>query len=315
MDKINEIIKIYDKMYIKQIKKILKVLEEQDNMVNSCKNNLYASGELLISIMKMIETNHVNVALPCLRNVYEMLLKAIILEDNQDMMESYNKIIKDIEKDRMSEVRKYVSKNFNKYFSIIEKDEIFENTLGEGILTYIYKCLCRYSHATKVSEFVYLIEKEDDLKGLFNLYLSLFLVYQIVLLYIDAVCTKLNLEKLNNEIFLVSGIIFLNTINVLTILKSKIEDIKDEITLSYYNKDDSKKILGEPDDLFKIRIEEEKELSTFFIEGIKTEIESINVQKEIVDNYCKIFFKKYFTQKQLEKIDKIIKSIKKGERT
>ncbi len=305
MDKINEIIKIYDKMYIKQIKKILKVLEEQDNMVNSCKNNLYASGELLISIMKMIETNHVNVALPCLRNVYEMLLKAIILEDNQDMMESYNKIIKDIEKDRMSEVRKYVSKNFNKYFSIIEKDEIFENTLGEGILTYIYKCLCRYSHATKVSEFVYLIEKENDLKGLFNLYLSLFLVYQIVLLYIDAVCTKLNLEKLNNEIFLVSGIIFLNTINVLTILKSKIEDIKEY----------SKKILGEPDDLFKIRIEEEEELSTFFIEGIKTEIESINVQKEIVDNYCKIFFKKYFTQKQLEKIDKIIKSIKKGERT
>lgn len=305
MDKINEIIKIYDKMYIKQIKKILKVLEEQDNMVNSCKNNLYASGELLISIMKMIETNHVNVALPCLRNVYEMLLKAIILEDNQDMMESYNKIIKDIEKDRMSEVRKYVSKNFNKYFSIIEKDEIFENTLGEGILTYIYKCLCRYSHATKVSEFVYLIEKENDLKGLFNLYLSLFLVYQIVLLYIDAVCTKLNLEKLNNEIFLVSGIIFLNTINVLTILKSKIEDIKEY----------SKKILGEPDDLFKIRIEEEKKLSTFFIEGIKTEIESINVQKEIVDNYCKIFLKKYFTQKQLEKIDKIIKSIKKGERT
>ncbi len=305
MDKINEIIKIYDKMYIKQIKKILKVLEEQDNMVNSCKNNLYASGELLISIMKMIETNHVNVALPCLRNVYEMLLKAIILEDNQDMMESYNKIIKDIEKDRMSEVRKYVSKNFNKYFSIIEKDEIFENTLGEGILTYIYKCLCRYSHATKVSEFVYLIEKENDLKGLFNLYLSLFLVYQIVLLYIDAVCTKLNLEKLNNEIFLVSGIIFLNTINVLTILKSKIEDIKEY----------SKKILGEPDDLFKIRIEEEKELSTFFIEGIKTEIESINVQKEIVDNYCKIFLKKYFTQKQLEKIDKIIKSIKKGEGT
>lgn len=304
MDKINEIIKIYDKMYIKQIKKILKVLEEQDNMVNLCKNNLYASGELLISIMKMIETNHVNVALPCLRNVYEMLLKAIILEDNQDMMESYNKIIKDIEKDRMSEVRKYVSKNFNKYFSIIEKDEIFENTLGEGILTYIYKCLCRYSHATKVSEFVYLIEK-NDLKGLFNLYLSLFLVYQIVLLYIDAVCTKLNLEKLNNEIFLVSGIIFLNTINVLTILKSKIEDIKEY----------SKKILGEPDDLFKIRIEEEKELSTFFIEGIKTEIESINVQKEIVDNYCKIFLKKYFTQKQLEKIDKIIKSIKKGERT
>lgn len=253
--------------------------------------------------MKMMEINNVNVALPCLRNVYEMLLKAIILEDNQKMKESYNKIIKDTEKDRMSEVRKYVGENFNKYFSIIEKDEIFENTLGEGVLTYIYKCLCRYSHATKVNEFVYLIEKENNLKELFNLYLCLFLVYQIILVYIDAVCTRLKLEKLNNEIFLVSGIIFLNTINVLTILKSKIGDIKDY----------SEKILGEPDDLFKIRIEEEKELSTFFIEDIKTQIESINVQKEIVDNYCNGVFKKYFTRKQLEKIDEVIKSIKEGE--
>lgn len=303
MDKINEIIKIYDKMYIKQIKKILKVLDEQDDMDDSCKNNLYAAGELLISIMKMMEINNVNVALPCLRNVYEMLLKAIILEDNQKMKESYNKIIKDTEKDRMSEVRKYVGENFNKYFSIIEKDEIFENTLGEGVLTYIYKCLCRYSHATKVNEFVYLIEKENNLKELFNLYLCLFLVYQIILVYIDAVCTRLKLEKLNNEIFLVSGIIFLNTINVLAILKSKIGDIKDY----------SEKILGEPDDLFKIRIEEEKELSTFFIEDIKTQIESINVQKEIVDNYCNRVFKKYFTRKQLEKIDEVIKSIKEGE--
>ena len=219
-------------------------------------------------------------------------------------MESYNKIIKDTEKDRMSEVRKYVGENFNKYFSIIEKDEIFENTLGEGILTYIYKCLCRYSHATKVNEFVYLIEKENDLKELFNLYLSLSLVYQIILVYIDAVCTKLKLEKLNNEVFLVSGIIFLNTINVLVILKSKIEDIKDY----------SKKILGEPDDLFRIRIEEEKELSTFFIEDIKTQIEDINVPKKIVDNYCNKVLRKYFTQKQLEKIDVVIKSLKEGER-
>ena len=304
MNKINEIIKIYDKMYIKQIKKMLKVLDKQDDMDDSCKNNLCAAGELLISIMKMMEIDNVNVALPCLRNVYEMLLKAIILEDNQKMKESYNKIIKDKEKDRMSEVRKYVGENFNKYFSIIEKDEIFENTLGEGVLTYIYKCLCRYSHATKVNEFVYLIEKENNLKELFNLYLCLFLVYQIILVYIDAVCTKLKLEKLNNEIFLASGIIFLNTINVFAILKSKIEDIKDY----------SEKILGEPDDLFKIRIEEEKELSTFFVEDIKMQIESINVQKEIVDNYCNRVLKKYFTRKQLDKIDEVIKSIKEGER-
>lgn len=115
---------------------------------------------------------------------------------------------------------------------------------------------------------------------------------------------KIKLKKLNNEIFLVSGIIFLNTINVFAILKSKIEDIEDY----------SEKILGEPDDLFKIRIEEEKELSTFFIEDIKTQIESIDLQNEIVDNYCNRVLKKYFTRKQLEKIDEVIKSIKEGEK-
>lgn len=87
-------------------------------------------------------------------------------------------------------------------------------------------------------------------------------------------------------------------------MKSKIEDIKDY----------SKKILGEPDDLFRIRIEEEKELSTFFIEDIKTQIENINVPKKIVDNYCNKVLRKYFTQKQLEKIDVVIKSLKEGER-
>lgn len=303
MDELNEIVKIFNRVYIRLIKKLLKKLEKS-NLKDSCRNNLIASGELIIDILKLMEKQKINVALPCLRNVYEMTLKAIVLEDNQEIKESYDKVIKNVEKDRMSEVRKYIAENFNKYFSIIEKDEIFENTLGEGVLTYIYKCLCRYSHATKVNEFVYLIEKENNLKELFNLYLCLFLVYQIILVYIDAVCTKLKLKKLNNEIFLVSGIIFLNTINVFAILKSKIEDIEDY----------SEKILGEPDDLFKIRIEEEKELSTFFIEDIKTQIESIDLQNEIVDNYCNRVLKKYFTRKQLEKIDEVIKSIKEGEK-
>lgn len=49
----------------------------------------------------------------------------------------------------------------------------------------------------------------------------------------------------------------------------------------------------------KLELKKKKKLSTFFIEGIKTEIESINVQKEIVDNYCKIFLKKYFYSKTI----------------
>lgn len=223
MDELNEIVKIFNRMYIRLIKKLLKKLEKS-NMKDSCRNNLIASGDLIIDILKLMEKQKINVALPCLRNVYEMTLKAIALEDNQEIKESYDKVIKNVEKDRMSEVRKYIAENFNKYFSMIEKDEIFDNILGEGILTYVYKCLCRYSHATKVNEFVYLVQKDNNLKEYFNCYLIVFLIYQIILL--DVICTKLKLEKINNEIFMVSAIIMFNIMNILFKSKSKIEDIK-----------------------------------------------------------------------------------------
>lgn len=225
MGKLNEIVRIFNRMYIRTIKKLLKKLEKSD-LKNSCRNNLIASGELLIDILKLIEKQKINVALPCLRNVYEMTLKAIAIEDNQEIKESYDKVIKDVEKDKMSEIRKYIAENFNKYFSMIEKDEIFKNILGEGILTYIYNCLCRYSHATKVNEFVYLVQKDNNLKEYFNCYLVFFLIYQIILLYTDVICTKLKLEKINNEIFMVSAIIMFNFMNILFKSKSKIEDIK-----------------------------------------------------------------------------------------
>ena len=44
------------------------------------------------------------------------------------------------------------------------------------------------------------------------------------------------------------------------------------------------------------------------------QIESIDLQKEIVENYCNRGLKKYFTRKQLEKIDEVIKRIKEGEK-
>lgn len=124
-------------MYIKQIKNILKLIENS-NIYNSTKNNLIASGELIINILKLMEIENINVALPCLRNVYEMTLKAICLEDNKEIYYSYNKILKKTENDGMDKVRRYIGENFNKYFSIIEREENFEKVLGEGILTYIY---------------------------------------------------------------------------------------------------------------------------------------------------------------------------------
>lgn len=296
MDELNEIVKIFNRVYIRLIKKLLKKLEKS-NLKDSCRNNFIASGELIIDILKLMEKQKINVALPCLRNVYEMTLKAIALEDNQEIKESYDKVIKNVEKDRMSEVRKYIAENFNKYFSMIEKDEIFDNILGEGILTYVYKCLCRYSHATKVNEFVYLVQKDNNLKEYFNCYLVVFLIYQIILLYTDVICTKLKLEKINNEIFMVSAIIMFNLMNILFKSKSKIEDIKKI----------SEKILGQPDELFKIRIDKEKQITLQYAKETDKLIKENGIKKEMLNIFFDYYFKKYFTKKELEKLNILYK--------
>lgn len=70
MDELNEIVKIFNRVYIRLIKKLLKKLEKS-NLKDSCRNNLIASGELIIDILKLMEKQKINVALPCLRNVYE----------------------------------------------------------------------------------------------------------------------------------------------------------------------------------------------------------------------------------------------------
>jgi hypothetical protein len=88
-----------------------------------------------------MESEKINMALPYLRIAYEMTLKSVVLEEDKEIRDSYNKI-----------------------FKKIEKDEIFNNILKKSILTYVYNCLCRYSHATKINEFVYLIQKNDILK-------------------------------------------------------------------------------------------------------------------------------------------------------
>ena len=91
MDELNEIVKIFNRMYIRVIKKLLKKLEKS-NLKDSCRNNLMASGELIIEILKLCEKDKINVVLPCLRNVYEMTLKAVTLDGNKEIKDSYNKI-------------------------------------------------------------------------------------------------------------------------------------------------------------------------------------------------------------------------------
>lgn len=296
MDDIKEFIKICDKMYIKQIRKILNMIEKSDSLRYTTKNNLSASGELIIDIIKLMEKGSINVALPCLRNVYEMTLKGIVLEDNAEIRNSYNKIIKKKEKDNMDNVRRFIGENFNKYFYVIEREEIFEKILGEGILTYVYKTLCRYSHATKVNEFVYIAQKNNITKDILLMYLISMLIYPMIVLYIDAICTKLNRFELDDEISFIYSIIIINMLNIF---------LKDNENIEKINKL-SKEILGEPDRLFQIRIESEKTLCLTGIDDYNSLLNEEKVSKEDLVKIIKYYLKRFFTDKQIERLNEIV---------
>lgn len=296
MNDLKEFIKICNNMYIKQINKIIKLIKENITLSCSTKNNLIASGELIVDTIKLMNKDCMNVVLPSLRNCYEMTLKGIVLDDNAEIKNSYNKIIKLKEKDGMDNVRRFIGENFSKYFYVIEKDENFEKILGEGILTYVYKILCRYSHATKVNEFVYIAQKDDKIKEILKIYLISMLIYPIIELYVDAVCTKLNKFELDESLLVIYSIITLSIFYLILKNKTAIAMIDDL----------SKKILGEPEGLLKIRLENEKVLYSYDIEDYKKNIKDEQVSSEEFSKIINNYLQRFFTIKQLNRLGEII---------
>jgi len=296
MNDLKEFIKICNNMYIKQINKIIKLIKKDITLSCSTKNNLIASGELIVDTIKLMNKDCMNVVLPSLRNCYEMTLKGIVLDNNAKIKNSYNKIIKLKEKDGMDNVRRFIGENFSKYFYVIEKDENFEKILGEGILTYVYKILCRYSHATKVNEFVYIAQKDDKIKEILKIYLISMLIYPIIELYVDAVCTKLNKFELDESLLVIYSIITLSIFYLILKNKTAIAMIDDL----------SKKILGEPDGLLKIRLENEKVLYSYDIEDYKKNIKDEQVSSEEFSKIINNYLQRFFTIKQLNRLDEII---------
>ena len=216
MDDLEKIIKVYNHVFIKQINKIQKTLETQ-NMDDSAKNNLNASGDLLIKIVKLMQKGEIIVALPCLRNVYEMTLIAIVLEDNKEIFDLYNKMLDEEKRSMMSKVRFFIGKNLNKYFCVFNDNGELKKYLGDGILTYLYHCLCRLAHATKVNEVVYLAQKDTELwKSICNFF-TIFLIYPMIMVYIDAVYTKIGRGYVSQEI---SGVFTVGIILVLLVIKN-----------------------------------------------------------------------------------------------
>ena len=190
MQKIGEIINIANKVFVKNIKKQIKKIKNSQ-FRDEVKNNLSMAGELLIDSIYMFNKKKTIAAISILRNVYEMTLKGIVLDKNEEIFNSY-KIIKksgNADKDNSSKIRKFIGENFKEYFYVLENDESFNNIYGNGVLTYLYDKLCSYSHASKIMEELYKIKNDEVIV---EQMICIFLLYAMVIFYMDATSVKLN---------------------------------------------------------------------------------------------------------------------------
>ena len=288
MKNIKEIIKISNMMYKREIRKLMRNIIA-NNMLEESKNNLCIAGELIIENLKLLEHNKTMIALSSLRNIYESTLKGIVFDKNSDIRDSYNKIEKDKDDDGMKNVRYIIGNDYNNYFRVIENDPRIKNYFDKGILTYIYDNLCKFSHCTKVNEIVYLLQKENQLKEIFDIYITLFLIYPIILLYMDAICTKLDIKNTIEEMVLIYSITLLNILIILINYK----DIVNEMNNFFKGKIDFSNQL-----LFN-KIEKEKEFVEQCSKEINVELERTKSSKiDVINIEC--IFKRYFSNKELE---------------
>ena len=190
MQKIGEIINIANKVFVKNIKKQIKKIKNSQ-FRDEVKNNLSMAGELLIDSIYMFNKKKTIAEISILRNVYEMTLKGIVLDKNEEIFNSY-KIIKksgNADKDNASKIRKFIGENFKEYFYVLENDESFNNIYGNGVLTYLYDKLCSYSHASKIMEELYKIKNDEVIV---EQMICIFLLYSMVIFYMYATSVKLN---------------------------------------------------------------------------------------------------------------------------
>ena len=156
MQKIGEIINIANKVFVKNIKKQIKKIKNSQYR-DEVKNNLSMAGELLIDSIYMFNKKKTIAAISILRNVYEMTLKGIVLDKNEEIFNSYQIIKKSgkLDKDNSSKIRKFIGENFKEYFYVLENDESFNN-----IDVYVNSNYDLYINDIKVSD-EDLISKEE----------------------------------------------------------------------------------------------------------------------------------------------------------
>ena len=197
MQKIEEIINIANKVFVKNIKKQIKEIKNSQ-FRDEVKNNLSMAGELLIDSIYMFNKKKTIAAISILRNVYEMTLKGIVLDKNEEIFNSY-KIIKksgNADKDNSSKIRKFIGENFKEYFYVLENDEVI-----------VEQMIC------------------------------IFLLYAMVIFYMDATSVKLNRTNISEATCIFYTIIVAYSFYDWTINKdelNKLQKYNEIIDLSIY---------------------------------------------------------------------------------
>lgn len=244
MQIIEERINIANKIFVKNIKKQINVIKKS-HFREEVKNNLSMAGELLIDSIYMFNKKKVIAAISVLRNVYEMTLKGIVIDKNEEIFNSYQIIKKSgkVDKDNSSKVREFIGKNFKEYFYALENDESFNNIYGNGVLTYLYDRLCSYSHASKIMEEIYKIQKDEVIV---EEMICIFLLYTMIVFYIDASSVKLNRTNISEATCLFYTTVVIYTCYDWTTNKdefnklqkyNKIMDFSIDLNQKYYNKE------------------------------------------------------------------------------
>lgn len=278
MQKIGEIINIANKVFIKNIKKQIKEIKDSQ-FRDEVKNNLSMAGELMIDSMYMFNKKKIIAAISVLRNVYEMTLKGIVIDKNEELFNSYQIIKKSgkLDKDNSSKVRKFIGENFKEYFYVLENDESFNNIYGSGVLTYLYDKLCSYSHASKIMEELYKIKNDEVIV---EQMICIFLLYAMVILYMDATSVKLNRTNISEVTCIFYTIIVAYSFYDWTINKDELNK------LQRYNE-----IIDLSIDLNQDYYQKEKELTSYITGEIQKEIkQDISIEENVE---FEKYFKKY----------------------
>ena len=237
MQKIEEIINIANKVFVKNIKKQIKEIKNSQ-FRDEVKNNLSMAGELLIDSIYMFNKKKTIAAISIL---------------------------------------KFIGENFKEYFYVLENDESFNNIYGNGVLTYLYDKLCSYSHASKIMEELYKIKNDEVIV---EQMICIFLLYAMVIFYMDATSVKLNRTNISEATCIFYTIIVAYSFYDWTINKdelNKLQKYNEIIDLSIYLNQDY--------------YQKEKELTAYITGEIQKETkQDISIEENVE---FEKYFKKY----------------------